>query len=121
MKKSKLPDQVLIPGYGRANIQTITHITGEDNYSYIHFRASPRPPHCTAYNLAKLQEIFPSFIRSGKSFLVNPAHIDLIRRNPDNPRMFTIVLSTGVRLEVSRRRNVDTLAGVLEEETAPTP
>ena len=53
--------------------QQIAYMTGESNYTRIHFVDAP--PQIHARTLGYFAELLPEFVRIHKTYLVNPSHI----------------------------------------------
>ena len=80
-------------------LKDIILIEGERNYSYIHLTKNRKE--LVSKTLSHLEELLEDkgFFRCHKSYLVNKAHISSNRKN------FSIVLSNGQNIPVSRRKN----------------
>ncbi|GAB3783297.1 hypothetical protein GCM10028818_41000 [Spirosoma horti] len=84
----------------RVAVSRIEYLTGDGNYSLIHFvdRSPVLVPHC----LKVMEDQLTDFVRIHKATLVNPRHVTGV--SLDNYRDACVFLSGGRTLPVSRRR-----------------
>lgn len=95
---------IKVPGFGRPlYLEQIIWVQGDGNYSRIHYKDGKT--YLVSQTLKWFEERFKSFIRIHKSGLINPNHLSELHKES---RQFTVLLSNGVELNVSRRR-VDAL------------
>lgn len=80
----------------------ITHLVGENNYSWVHFRDGTSRLH--AKTISFFESYLPTFIRPHKSFLVNPACVKRLTPPPGHKKSGSLQLETGESFPVSRRR-----------------
>ena len=97
-----LADMIKVEGYG--------------NYSRLYIRTSPVPV-IICQTLKWFDQQLPTFLRTSKSWLINPAWIR--KSYCDEGRALRIELSDGSLIEVPRRRHVDILARLATEEIRP--
>lgn len=101
-----------IPGYkNRLTTEQIIWIQGEGNYSRVHLTNGKQL--MVAQTLSKFELLIPAFIRTHKSSIVNPNHIQTLRAIPSQ-KTGLLVLTGGIELIVARRR-FDTVSEMLNE------
>lgn len=87
------------------NSAAITHLTGASNYTWVHFLSEPQV--LLSKPLTYFESQLPSYIRIHKTSLINPAYIQSIQPPKRAKSPGTIVLKSGERLPISRRRWLD--------------
>lgn len=88
--------------------ESILWLEGEGNYTRIHRQA--QPVEVSAYTLKRFEERFNGFLRVRRNALVNPVHIEGLRRT--SCAELVVLLSDGTVLPVSRRRYHQVIAQV---------
>ncbi|MBD2700032.1 LytTR family transcriptional regulator DNA-binding domain-containing protein [Spirosoma sp. BT702] len=82
--------------------ERINHLSGANNYSWIHFRDGEKK--LLAKPISYLELLLPDFIRVHKTALLNPAFITKLYQPPRRKMSGKVYMDTGDVFPVSRRR-----------------